>query len=37
LTVVVGNDVVWWVPFAWYLHDAWPSWRADLTGSPTAS
>jgi hypothetical protein len=23
------NDFVWWVPFALYLHDAWPTFRAD--------
>jgi hypothetical protein len=27
------NDLVWWVPFALYLHDAWPfyrrTWRAE--------
>ena len=22
--VVVGNDLVWWIPFAMYLRDAWP-------------
>jgi len=21
------NDLVWWVPFALYLQDAWPFWR----------
>jgi hypothetical protein len=24
---LVGNDLVWWVPFGLYLHDAWPAWR----------
>jgi hypothetical protein len=24
----LGNDLVWWVPFALYLRDAWPSYRA---------
>jgi hypothetical protein len=23
----VTNDVIWWVPFALYLKDAWPFWR----------
>ncbi len=23
--LVLTNDVVWWIPFAIYLHDAWPS------------
>ena len=30
LSVVVCNDIVWWLPFAWYLRDAWPYLRADL-------
>ena len=21
------NDVIWWIPFAWYLRDAWPPGR----------
>ena len=37
------NDLIWWVPFAVYLHDAWPAFRGDLltnqnrerTGVPT--
>ncbi|MBW3665744.1 MAG: hypothetical protein KY469_21850 [Actinobacteria bacterium] len=24
LTIIVVNDLVWWLPFATYLHDAWP-------------
>ncbi len=24
------NDLVWWVPFALYLHDAWPFFRRDF-------
>lgn len=24
----VTNDLVWWAPFALYLRDAWPAWRA---------
>jgi hypothetical protein len=23
------NDVIWWIPFALYLHDAWPLFRRD--------
>ncbi len=34
LRVVVGNDLVWWIPFAAYLRDAWPSLRADLARPP---
>lgn len=26
----VTNDLVWWVPFALYLKDVWPHFRADL-------
>ena len=25
----VTNDLIWWVPFALYLRDAWPSYRRD--------
>jgi hypothetical protein len=25
------NDLVWWIPFALYLRDAWPFYRADGT------
>ncbi len=34
-TVVLGitNDLVWWVPFGLYLHDAWPGFRAGLKGA----
>ena len=24
------NDLIWWAPFALYLHDAWPFYRADI-------
>jgi len=24
------NDVIWWIPFALYLHDAWPLFRREL-------
>lgn len=30
------NDLIWWVPFTIYLRDAWPFFRADLTGSSRA-
>jgi hypothetical protein len=28
-TAVLGltNDLVWWIPFGLYLHDAWPAFR----------
>jgi hypothetical protein len=24
------NDLIWWIPFALYLRDAWPSFRREL-------
>lgn len=27
--ITLGNDLVWWLPFAVYLRDAWPGWGAD--------
>ena len=30
----VTNDLIWWVPFALYLYDAWP--RRDKGGLPRA-
>jgi len=27
------NDVIWWIPFAIYVRDAWPAFRLD-TGRP---
>jgi len=31
-TIVLSltNDLIWWVPFALYLYDAWPAFRQDL-------
>lgn len=26
--LILTNDLIWWVPFAIYLRDAWPAWRA---------
>jgi hypothetical protein len=26
--LVVTNDLIWWIPFAWYLRDAWPDFRS---------
>jgi hypothetical protein len=28
LTLCLTNDFIWWVPFALYLRDAWPAFRA---------
>src|SRR5216683_7208979 len=25
--LVLTNDLIWWIPFAWYLRDAWPAFR----------
>jgi hypothetical protein len=27
VVLCLTNDLVWWVPFALYLKDAWPAWR----------
>ena len=31
-TIVLSltNDLIWWIPFALYLYDAWPAFRADV-------
>ncbi|MGI9015547.1 MAG: hypothetical protein ACR2HR_00335 [Euzebya sp.] len=29
LRVIVLNDLIWWVPFTLYLHDAWPQFRTN--------
>lgn len=26
----IANDLIWWIPFALYLRDAWPAFRADF-------
>jgi hypothetical protein len=35
-TVILAltNDLIWWMPFAWYLRDAWPSFRHCAPGQP---
>jgi hypothetical protein len=30
LILVATNDLIWWVPFALYVRDAWPYMRAEL-------
>jgi len=30
--VCVTNDVIWWIPFGLYLHDAWPAFRQAARG-----
>lgn len=32
--LVFTNDLVWWLPFGLYLHDAWPQFRGDLVATP---
>ncbi len=29
--ICLSNDVIWWIPFALYLKDAWPSFRHSLS------
>jgi len=36
LVLCLTNDILWWIPFAMYLRDAWPWFRADL-GSGAAA
>jgi hypothetical protein len=36
LILCVTNDFIWWVPFALYLHDAWPIFRRDLRWTTAA-
>lgn len=33
VVLCLTNDLVWWVPFALYLRDAWPHFRRDLLGA----
>ena len=30
VVLCVTNDLIWWIPFAIYLHDAWPFFRSHL-------
>jgi hypothetical protein len=30
LVLCLTNDFIWWLPFALYLHDAWPNFRSSL-------
>jgi hypothetical protein len=35
--LVLTNDLIWWLPFALYLRDAWPFYRSrDRTGNSAA-
>lgn len=31
VVLCLGNDLIWWAPFAMYLKDAWPAYRAELS------
>ncbi|MEP6765202.1 MAG: hypothetical protein ABJB66_12860 [Gemmatimonadaceae bacterium] len=33
IVLCLTNDLIWWVPFALYLGDAWPFFRSDLRAS----
>jgi hypothetical protein len=33
IVIVIANDLMWWVPFAWYLLDGWPHFRATWRAS----
>jgi hypothetical protein len=30
IVLCLTNDFIWWIPFALYLHDAWPRFRRSL-------
>jgi hypothetical protein len=30
ILLCLTNDLIWWIPFAIYLYDAWPAFRASL-------
>lgn len=30
VVLCLTNDLIWWIPFGLYLHDAWPAFRMDL-------
>ena len=32
--LVLTNDLIWWIPFAWYLRDAWPAFRHGVPEHP---
>ena len=36
IVLCLSNDLIWWIPFAMYLKDAWPTFRADLSPRPAA-
>lgn len=30
IVLCLTNDVIWWIPFALYLYDAWPAFSQDI-------
>jgi hypothetical protein len=36
LVLCLTNDLIWWIPFGLYLHDAWP-WRSGQMGQPPST
>ena len=32
----ITNDLIWWIPFALYLVDAWPFWRWTWSAGPAS-
>jgi hypothetical protein len=31
VVLCLTNDLIWWAPFALYLHDAWPFYRREIS------
>jgi hypothetical protein len=34
IILILTNDLIWWIPFACYLHDAWPAFRRGVPEQP---
>jgi hypothetical protein len=34
IVLCLTNDLIWWIPFAVYLYDAWPAFRQDFAWRP---
>jgi hypothetical protein len=34
IILVLTNDLIWWIPFACYLRDAWPAFRREAPDQP---
>ena len=37
VVIILTNDLVWWLPFGWYLIEAWPDFRASWSTPGTTS